>query len=70
VFARGSKCQKKVAWPPAESLVEVNMSWPFFPVIILFKYEMRGVGKETVIELQSGVVAIEDYLKFELIVSL
>jgi hypothetical protein len=31
---------------------------------------MRGVGKETVIELKSGIVAIEDYFKFELVVSL
>jgi hypothetical protein len=30
---------------------------------------MRRVGKETIIEL-SGIVAIEDYLKFELVVSL
>jgi hypothetical protein len=31
---------------------------------------MRGIGKETVIELQSGIVAIEDYLKFVFVVSL
>jgi hypothetical protein len=30
---------------------------------------MRGVGKKTVIELQSGIMAIEGYLKFELVVS-
>ncbi len=29
---------------------------------------MKGVGKETVIELQSGIVAIEGYMKFECVV--
>ncbi len=30
---------------------------------------MREVGKKTVIQLQSGIVTIEGYLKFELVVS-
>jgi hypothetical protein len=30
---------------------------------------MRSVGKKTVIELKSGIVAIEGYLKFKLVVS-
>ncbi len=29
---------------------------------------MRGVGKETVIQLQSGIVAIEGYMKSERVV--
>ncbi len=29
---------------------------------------MRGVGKETVIQVQSGTVAIEGYMKFERVV--
>ncbi len=29
---------------------------------------MRGVGKETVIQLQSGIVATEGYLQFERVV--
>ncbi len=31
---------------------------------------MRGVGKETVIQLLLGIVAIEGYLQFERVVSL
>jgi hypothetical protein len=30
--------------------------------------EMRWVGKETIIELQSGTVAIEGYLQFERVI--
>jgi hypothetical protein len=29
---------------------------------------MRGVGRETVIQVQSGIVAIEGYMKFERVV--
>jgi hypothetical protein len=29
---------------------------------------MRGVGKETVIQVQSDIVAIEGYMKFERVV--
>jgi hypothetical protein len=31
--------------------------------------EIKGPGKKTVIELQSGIVVIEGYLIFELVVS-
>jgi hypothetical protein len=31
---------------------------------------MRGVGKNTVIQVLSGIVAIQDYLQFERVVSL